>query len=162
MPFHADFSIACIVRCSINPKTMKLFFVLTIAVFILYSCGHQKPIRDLSGEWIWASTRTDAKPDSTNPQTPGNTGTTQRLRFAGTRWYKTVNDQLTDSGTYRTSWKKSYDNDFVKAVYFRRQGQSNDSIECFVTYNDTLVFSDMFLGLEGVITTTWVMKKQQP
>jgi hypothetical protein len=118
-------------------------------------------MKDLSGDWIWVSTQTDAKPDSTNPATPVNTGIKQQLRFFSNHWYKSVNDVVTDSGTFHTGWKKSDDNEPVKAVYFQRPGIGRDSVECFITYNDTLVFSDMFLGIDGVVTTTWVLQKAQ-
>ena len=140
---------------------MKYWLTILAMVVIAGGCGPKEPIPDLAGNWIWASTLTDARPDSTNPSTPGNAGKTMSFRLAGNKWLLTNNGSLTDSGSYRTGWEKIGSGKYVKAIYFQRAGKTEDSVQYFKKYGDTLVFSYGFLGQDGENTFTYVLKRSQ-
>ena len=138
---------------------MKYWLTILTMVIIAGGCGPHEPIPDLTGNWAWASTLTDAKPDSTNPSTPANTGKSRSVQFKAEHWVIINNGIVTDSGSYYTDWKKIRFGEYVKALHFQPAGNPNDSVEYFKKYGDTLLFSYGFLGEVGVSMDTYVLQR---
>jgi hypothetical protein len=140
-------------------QTFIRLSILFFSFATIQSCKKDtmKPA-DITGNWDWIETSTDAAPGPLNPLTPLNSGVTQSLNFSANSWTLTKNNLPISTGTYRTTIATNTSGQSINSIHFYRTNNSTDSVTYYSINKDALTFSYDYSGTVGSGATNYVRK----
>lgn len=129
----------------------KLYTSLLITGILFTACKKEQQASAtdtaILGQWNWTAQYYGGPGNTLTPQ---NTGITEILILNGDNsWSLLQNGSTVNSGSFRTSVVTSSIGERVNSIYYRTRTGHTDSTGYYSVRNDTLVFSNDFMGTVG-------------